>query len=75
MQGLELVQDRKSKEPAPKVVDMIFEATKERGLLIGKGGLYSNVLRISPPLTANHQHIDEALGILDDAFRLVQRDF
>jgi 4-aminobutyrate aminotransferase-like enzyme len=40
-------------------------------LLIGKGGLYSNVIRISPPLTATQEHIDEALLILDHALAAV----
>jgi 4-aminobutyrate aminotransferase len=71
MQGIEVVLDRQTKEPAPKAVNQIFEATRERGLLIGKGGLYSNVIRISPPLTATQEHIDEALLILDHALAAV----
>lgn len=72
MQGVEMVKDRTSKEPAPQEVNMLFEETRKRGLLIGKGGLYSNVLRISPPLTATEAHVDEALNILDHAFATVQ---
>ncbi|RME86839.1 MAG: aminotransferase class III-fold pyridoxal phosphate-dependent enzyme, partial [Anaerolineae bacterium] len=72
MQGVELVKDRKSKEPAPDAVNMLFEETRQRGLLIGKGGMYGNVLRISPPLTATKEHVDEALEILDHAFAQVQ---
>lgn len=71
MQGIEVVLDRQTKEPAPKAVNQIFEATRERGLLIGKGGLYSNVIRIAPPLTATKEHIDEALLILDHALAAV----
>lgn len=71
MQGVEVVLDRQSKEPAPKAVNQLFEATRERGLLIGKGGLYSNVIRIAPPLTATKEHIDEALLILDHALAAV----
>lgn len=37
MQGVELVKDRKTKEPAPELTTRLFEATNERGLLIGKG--------------------------------------
>jgi alanine-glyoxylate transaminase / (R)-3-amino-2-methylpropionate-pyruvate transaminase len=65
MQGVELVRDQKSKEPVPKEVAALFEETRKRGLLIGKGGLYGNVLRIAPPLTATEAHVDEALAILD----------
>lgn len=72
MQGVELVKDRKTKEPAADAVNRLFEATKARGLLIGKGGAYGNVVRISPPLTATKDHVDEALDILDSAFAEVQ---
>jgi 4-aminobutyrate aminotransferase len=65
MQGVEMVKDQKTKEPAPKEVTALFEETRKRGLLIGKGGLYGNVLRIAPPLIATEEHIDEALAILD----------
>ena len=75
MQGIELVKDRKTKEPAPDAVSKIFEQTRMYGLLIGKGGLYNNVLRISPPLTATNDHVDEALVILDHAFAKVQEEF
>ena len=75
MQGIELVKDRKTKEPAPDAVAKIFEHTRMYGLLIGKGGLYSNVLRISPPLTATNEHVEEALVILDHAFAKVQEEF
>jgi 4-aminobutyrate aminotransferase-like enzyme len=50
----------------------MFEATRERGLLIGKGGLYGNVLRIAPPLIATQDDVDQALEILDHAFAEVQ---
>ena len=72
MQGVEMVKDRNSKEPAPQEVNFLFEETRQRGLLIGKGGYYGNVLRIAPPLTAREEHVDEALEILDHAFAQVQ---
>jgi len=72
MQGVEMVTDRKTKEPATAAVNRLFEETRARGLLIGKGGLYGNVLRIAPPLTATRAHVEEALEILDHAFAAVQ---
>ena len=72
MQGLELVKDRQSKEPSTEATRQLFEATKELGLLIGKGGLYGNVIRIAPPLTAQEEDIAEALDILDRAFAKVK---
>jgi 4-aminobutyrate aminotransferase len=72
MQGVEMVRDRQTKEPAPREVAHLFEATRQRGLLIGKGGLYGNTLRISPPLIATQDDVDRALEILDYAFAEVQ---
>ncbi len=71
MQGIEFVLDRKSKEPAPQAVGQLFEESRARGLLIGKGGLYGNVIRIAPPLTASAEQIDEAIEILDHALAAV----
>ena len=71
MQGIEFVLDRKTKEPAPQAVGQLFEESRARGLLIGKGGLYGNVIRIAPPLTASAEQIDEAIEILDHALAAV----
>jgi 4-aminobutyrate aminotransferase-like enzyme len=64
--GVELV--REHKEPASQEILQVFEATKQRGLLIGKGGLYGNVIRIAPPLNINKSDVDEAIRIFDQAF-------
>ena len=71
MQGIEMVTDAQSKEPAVAAVAQLFEETRARGLLIGKGGMYGNVIRIAPPLTATAAHVDEALMILDAALAQV----
>ena len=71
MQGIEMVTDPQSKEPAVAAVAQLFEETRARGLLIGKGGMYGNVIRIAPPLTATEAHVDEALMILDAALAQV----
>lgn len=72
MLGVELVTDRQSKEPAVKVTNAVLDAAKEAGLLIGKGGLFGNVLRIAPPLTVSEAEIHEGLEKLDRAFAQVQ---
>ena len=72
MQGVELVADRATKEPSAQAAAMMLDATKARGLLIGKGGAFGNVLRIAPPLTVDEDQIREALEILDHAFAAVQ---
>jgi 4-aminobutyrate aminotransferase-like enzyme len=70
MQGLELVADETigDRTPAPDKVGRLFEETKARGLLIGKGGLYGNALRIAPALNVGPSEIEEALSILDASF-------
>jgi 4-aminobutyrate aminotransferase-like enzyme len=73
MQGVELVADetKNDRTPNPTGTARLFEETKKRGLLIGKGGLYGNVLRISPPLTVNATEVDEAVGKLDESFAAI----
>jgi alanine-glyoxylate transaminase/(R)-3-amino-2-methylpropionate-pyruvate transaminase len=71
MQGLEFVKDRKTKEPYPEAVLKVFEETKKRGVLIGKGGLYGNVIRIGPPLIATKDQIDELDAALNDALAAI----
>jgi len=65
MQALELVKDRATKEPAPEATNELLERARENGLLIGKGGLYGNVVRIAPMLNIAKSDVDEALCILD----------
>ena len=65
MQALELVTDRKTKEPAPQAVLDVFEETRRRGVLIGKGGLYANVIRTGLPLNATTSQVDELIAALD----------
>ena len=68
MQAIECVEDRKTKVPAPKVVLRVFEETRKRGVLIGKGGLFGNVIRLGPPLIATKDDIDVLVTALDAAF-------
>src|ERR1700680_2943091 len=72
MQGLELVKDRVTKEPAPEATTQLLERTRENGLLIGKGGLYGNVVRLSPMLNISKGDVDEAIRLLDKSFSEVQ---
>jgi 4-aminobutyrate aminotransferase-like enzyme len=69
MQGVELVRDEKARDRTPNVEAAIrlMEETKKRGLLIGRGGLYGNVLRIAPSLVIAKSDIEEALRILDES--------
>ena len=73
MQGIELVKNRSTKEPASEATKHLFEATRNLGLIIGKGGLYGNVIRIAPPMTVNEEEIAMALDALDKGFREIQK--
>jgi 4-aminobutyrate aminotransferase len=72
MIGVELVTDGESKEPHAAGAARSMEECKERGLLVGKGGLYGNVLRISPPLVITEDDAAHAIDTLDAAFGAIQ---
>jgi 4-aminobutyrate aminotransferase-like enzyme len=65
LQAMELVQDRKTKAPATEEAALAMEAARENRLLIGKGGMYGNVLRLSPPMNIGRTDVDEFLKLLD----------
>ncbi|MDP6755357.1 MAG: aspartate aminotransferase family protein [Candidatus Marinimicrobia bacterium] len=73
MVGVELVVDETAKDRTPnsKAVDQLLEETKKRGLLIGRGGLYGNCVRITPSLNIGKDEINEALDILNASFNAI----
>jgi 4-aminobutyrate aminotransferase len=71
MQGMELVEDRKTKEPSARKTGALLEAAKAEGLLIGSGGLYGHVIRIAPPLLASEDEIADGVERLGKACRKV----
>jgi 4-aminobutyrate aminotransferase-like enzyme len=71
MQGVELVTDRATKEPAAAATNRLMEETKRRGVLIGKGGLYGNTLRIAPCLNIGAADVDAFLTVLDESLASV----
>ncbi|WP_285502565.1 aspartate aminotransferase family protein [Actinokineospora sp. NBRC 105648] len=62
MIGIELVHPDGS--PNPRAAVFVLEETKRNGLLVGKGGLHNNVIRLAPPMTLTDDEVDEALGAL-----------
>ena len=76
MQALELVVDERAgdRTPDPASTARLFEETKRRGLLVGRGGLYGNVVRIAPPLTVSAGQVDDALEILGASFEALSGD-
>jgi len=71
MIGVELVEPGTA-TPSPRAAGRVLEETRARGLLVGKGGLYGNVLRIAPPLSVSMQQADEALALLGEALRAAE---
>ena len=70
MQAIELVKDPKTKEPDPQSVLRIFEETKRQGVLIGKGGLYGNVIRTGLMLNSSKETVDQLIAALDAGLAL-----
>jgi 4-aminobutyrate aminotransferase len=73
MFAVDLVDPATGKASPPLAAKML-EATKERGLLVGKGGLYGHTLRMAPPLTLSEAEAKEGLGILIDALTAVNEE-
>jgi 4-aminobutyrate aminotransferase-like enzyme len=71
LQAIEFVKDRDSKEPAPETTAQFMEECRRRGLLVGKGGLFGNVVRTSPPLNISRSDVDQALGIMDESMAAI----
>jgi len=55
------------RQPSPRAATRVLEEARAGGLLVGKGGLYGNVLRIAPPLTLTDAECEDGLRILSDA--------
>ena len=66
MQAIEVVGENKAPDAA--TVARVFEETRRRRLLIGKGGLYGNVIRLTPMMNVTTDELDEALAALRGAF-------
>jgi len=71
MQGIEFVKDKRTKEPNPQAVLSVFEETKRRGVLVGKGGLFGNVIRTGMPLIATKDNVDEMVEAIDEGLDLI----
>jgi 4-aminobutyrate aminotransferase len=65
MLGIEFVHEGKT--PAPETATRVVEASRARGLLVGKGGLYNSVVRFAPPLSVTPDEADEGFALFADA--------
>jgi 4-aminobutyrate aminotransferase-like enzyme len=71
LQAIELVEDRQTKAPAAAATVRLMEACRDEGLLLGKGGMYGNVLRFSPPMNIGRADVDHFFTMLDKALTSV----
>jgi 4-aminobutyrate aminotransferase len=71
MVGVEICEPE-TMVPSPSLTNEILEATKSRGLLVGKGGLAGNCLRIAPPLSVTEEEMEEGIHLLTDALAAVE---
>jgi 4-aminobutyrate aminotransferase-like enzyme len=72
MIGVELVNDQAKKTPAASETRKIRDLCREKGLLIGSGGVKGNVLRLQPPLVIIKEQIDRALDVLEAAIKEIK---
>ena len=67
MQAMEIVEPGPAKRPDPDLTIRIINAAREHGLLVGKGGLSGNVIRIAPALTVTREEIEDGCSRLSRA--------
>jgi 4-aminobutyrate aminotransferase-like enzyme len=74
MQAIELVDDRETKKPAAEATNALLEAARENRLIIGKGGTYGNVIRITPALNISKSDVDDFALRMDASLQKVTRE-
>lgn len=70
--GIELVKDRKTKEPFPEATKLLRKLCYENGLIVEIGGYYDNVIRFLPPLTLTKEIAEDGLRIFTDANKAME---
>ena len=71
MRLAELVRDRQTREPAPDETLAVIREAVARGVVVMRAGLYSNGIRLLPPLVMSEDVLREGLGVLGEAIGLV----
>ena len=73
MVAMELVKDRKSKEPAKEETNLLIKKCSERGLILISAGTYGNVIRTLMPLVISDDELEEGLSILEEGVKEVEK--
>ncbi len=68
MLGIDLVKDRRTKEPATERAGRVVERCRELGVLMGTDGPYDNVIKLRPALIFNQANADHLMQVLEQAF-------
>jgi 4-aminobutyrate aminotransferase len=71
--GIELVKNRKTKEPAKDAAAKFLQEAWKRKVLVGLGGLDNNVVRIEPPLVITKEHIEDSVEAFNEALRVISK--
>jgi len=70
--GLELVKDKRTKEPAPELIHPIIDRCAANGLLVGSVGIFGNVIRVAPPLVVTEAEAHESCDIMEKVLLSLQ---
>jgi 4-aminobutyrate aminotransferase / (S)-3-amino-2-methylpropionate transaminase / 5-aminovalerate transaminase len=73
MLAIELVKDRKTKEPAADAAKNIVKYCHNHGLIIITAGIYSNVIRLLAPVNISSELLNQGLDILEEAIAAEQK--
>jgi len=71
MQAVELVQSQDKREPASEETKQVTQYCYEHGVITISAGSYGNVIRLLMPLVITDAQMDEALDVLEGAFKAV----
>ncbi|MBD3205379.1 aminotransferase class III-fold pyridoxal phosphate-dependent enzyme [Candidatus Bathyarchaeota archaeon] len=69
MLAMEFVKDKSTKKPDPDTSSSIMKECLKNGLMTLKAGLYSNAIRLHPPLTIEEEYLDIGMDILENAIK------
>ncbi len=67
MRGIEFVKDRTTREPAPEEAAQVAEWNKDNGLIVGRGGVYGNIIRINPPICATRDDMQFVAEVIENS--------